>query len=370
MNDNVREDARILIVDDTPQNTQILGTILLKEGYKINVARNGKHAIEVIEKILPDLILLDIMMPEMDGFETCKLLKSSAKTKDIPIIFLTARTDTEDIVKGFELGAVDYVTKPFNSTELLMRVRTHLELKFTKQTIETVSNERKELLHVLCHDLANPFNAMISVLSIAKDYSKFDSYKKDLCSAAKSGIDIIKLVRDMRSIEEKGMELTNTSILYSIAQSYFLLNNMFSQKNIELEVKIAEDIEVIAEHSSFINSVLNNIFTNAIKFSHPDSKIIVDSEKKGKFAHISIKDFGIGMSRNMLENLFNIKRNNSRPGTSGEEGTGFGMPIIEKFIKAYGGEIEVFSKDESSNTEDHGTEVRFKLKLSEPEKNI
>ncbi|QTA81779.1 Two component system response regulator/histidine kinase [Desulfonema limicola] len=362
---NIEKDARILIVDDTPQNTQILGTILLKEGYKINVARNGRHALDVIEKILPDIILLDVMMPELDGFETCKILKASQKTKEIPVIFLTARTDTEDLVQGFDLGAVDYVTKPFNSTELLMRVRTHLELKLSREMIETVSNERKELLHVLCHDLANPFNAMISVLNIAEDYSKFDSYKKDLLSAAKSGTEIIKLVRDMRSLEEKKLNLINTSLLYSIAQSYFLLGSLFSKKNIELEVNIDEDIEIIAEHSSFINSVLNNIFTNAIKFSYPDSKIVVNAEKKGRYAYISIRDFGIGISENMLANLFNISKNNSRTGTSGEIGTGFGMPIIKKFINAYGGEIEVFSQDEALNTGSHGTEVKLKLQLGE-----
>ena len=127
MNNNIIENARILIVDDTPQNTQILGTILIKQGYRINVARNGKHALEVIEKILPDLILLDIMMPELDGFATCKALKSSHKTKEIPIIFLTAKTDTEDIVKGFDLGAVDYVTKPVDETLFRKRVSGVIE---------------------------------------------------------------------------------------------------------------------------------------------------------------------------------------------------------------------------------------------------
>ncbi|MDM8536642.1 hybrid sensor histidine kinase/response regulator [Desulfobacterales bacterium HSG17] len=365
MSSHIETDARILIVDDTPQNTQILGTILLKEGYKINVARNGRHALDVIEKILPDIILLDVMMPDLDGFETCKILKSSLKTKNIPIIFLTARTDTEDIIKGFDLGAVDYVTKPFNSTELLMRVRTHLDLKFSKEMIEKVSNEQKELLHVLCHDLANPFNAMISVMSVAEDHSKFDSYKKDLLSAAKSGIDIIKLVRDMRSLEDKKLNLINTSMLYSIAQSFFLLGSLFTKKNIELVINIDEDIEVIAEHSSFINSVLNNIFTNAIKFSYPNSKIIVSAEKKDQYAYLCIRDFGIGISENMVKNLFNISKNNSRPGTVGEEGTGFGMPIIKKFLRAYGGDIEIISTDESLNTGNHGTDVKLKLRIGE-----
>lgn len=133
MRKNQKESPRILIVDDTPRNIQLLGN-LLKEDYQINVANTGKKAIEMIKKIPPDLILLDVMMPEMDGFETCRILKMDQTYKDIPIIFLTARSQTEDIVKGFESGGVDYVTKPFNSLELKIRVKTHIDLR--KKTIK------------------------------------------------------------------------------------------------------------------------------------------------------------------------------------------------------------------------------------------
>ena len=122
------KDACILIVDDTIKNLQLLGTILEQEGYQINVAQNGVQALDIAEKVHPDLILLDVMMPKMDGLEACKLLKEKDGLADIPVVFLTARTETGDIVKGFELGAVDYVTKPFNATELLVRVRTHLSV--------------------------------------------------------------------------------------------------------------------------------------------------------------------------------------------------------------------------------------------------
>ena len=134
--------GRILIVDDTLKNIQILGTILRKEEYQINVAQNGLQAIKMAETVIPDLILLDVMMPELDGFETCKRLKTASDTKDIPVIFLTAKTETEDIVKGFELGAVDYVTKPFNATELLVRVRTHLTLRNLQKDLEQRVKDR------------------------------------------------------------------------------------------------------------------------------------------------------------------------------------------------------------------------------------
>src|SRR6201988_3677195 len=131
--------ARILIIDDAPANIQTLSTILKERGYNLNIATNGRQGLDVLERIRPDLILLDIMMPEMDGFETCRRIKASTAWREIPIIFLTAKTDTADIVRGFELGAVDYVAKPFNAHELLARVNTHL-------TIDCLHRENERLL--------------------------------------------------------------------------------------------------------------------------------------------------------------------------------------------------------------------------------
>ena len=126
---------RILVVDDTPANIQTLAAILKQEGYQISVATNGKQALDVVGRLSPDLILLDVMMPEMDGFETCRRLKASESSRQIPVIFLTAKTETTDIVQGFELGAVDYVAKPFNTHELLARVNTHLTMDELRRSL-------------------------------------------------------------------------------------------------------------------------------------------------------------------------------------------------------------------------------------------
>ncbi len=139
--------SRILIVDDTVKNIQVLGTVLKEEGYQINVAQNGQQALDVVGKVHPDLILLDVMMPVMDGFEACKQLKENPETEEIPIIFLTAKVETDDVVKGFELGAVDYVTKPFNTIELLTRVNTHLTVYHLQQELEHLVEKRTAQLH-------------------------------------------------------------------------------------------------------------------------------------------------------------------------------------------------------------------------------
>jgi len=131
-NDQVLSETKapvILIVEDTSITLKVITTILSKEGYKIETAMNGKQALDIVRKVLPDVILLDIVMPEMDGYEVCRILKESPETMDVPVIFITVKDETENMLKGFETGAVDYVTKPFNSAELLARVRTHVELK-------------------------------------------------------------------------------------------------------------------------------------------------------------------------------------------------------------------------------------------------
>ncbi len=182
------QNARILIVDDLPKNIQVLGTILKREGYRINVARNGLEALDVAGKVPLDLILLDVMMPRMDGWETCEKLKQSPETKDIPIVFLTARTDTEAIVRGFNAGGVDYVSKPFNTSELLARIHTHIDLwQKTRQLrdlaendgLTMIANRRRfdtflELEWRRCMRTDNPLSLILIDIDYFKAYN--DSY--------------------------------------------------------------------------------------------------------------------------------------------------------------------------------------------------
>ncbi len=136
----------ILIVDDTLKNLQVSGNLLKRENYQISVATGGNQALKMLEEITPDLILLDIMMPDINGFEVCKKIKESPATKEIPVIFLTAKNEPEDIVEGFKTGAVDYVAKPFISTELIARVRTHVELKTARDTQKQLVADLKKAL--------------------------------------------------------------------------------------------------------------------------------------------------------------------------------------------------------------------------------
>ncbi len=188
-----KEQPLVLIVDDVAKNLQVLGTILSKEEYRIAAANNGEQAIAVANDTLPDLILLDVLMPDLNGYETCTKLKSIPKTKEIPVIFLTAKIESEDMIKGFKAGAVDYITKPFNSFELLARVKTHVELKISKDLL----NEQNELLQKLSitDRMTGLYNHQYIIDNLSKRIAESKRYKQPL-SVAMMDIDFFKKVND------------------------------------------------------------------------------------------------------------------------------------------------------------------------------
>lgn len=353
----------ILIVDDTPRNIQVLGTVLHGQDYQIAVSSNGTDAIERAKKIIPDLILLDIMMPGMDGFEVCLKLKQVPETKDIPVIFLTAKRETEDVVKGFECGAVDYITKPFNPVELFARVKNHINLKKSEEIIARQSLERQELLHVLCHDLINPLGAVAGLLEFCNDLDSFNEIKPLIGNSIDNSLEVIDLVRKMLAINEGKMqlELEQLNLSQAIAKAAAIIAPRLEKKKILVENNIHEDIVVIAEQTSFINSVLNNLLNNAVKFSYPGSKIIADAVRNGEKTELTIRDYGIGIPENLRQEIFNINKPTSRKGTEGETGTGFGMPLVKRFIEEYGGTIDIDSNEESDENNDHGTTIKITL---------
>lgn len=183
----------ILIVDDTVKNLQVLGSILKAENYKIAIASNGNQAILTANEIKPDLILLDVMMPELDGFETCKKLKSFPEVKEVPVIFLTAKVETEDIIEGFKAGAVDYITKPFNSYELKARVKTHIELKISRDLLEQKNAILKKLS--ITDGLTGLFNHRYTTDALSRFIEENIRYKEPL-SISMLDIDNFKKVND------------------------------------------------------------------------------------------------------------------------------------------------------------------------------
>ncbi len=353
----------LLIVDDNQSNAQSLANIL--QDYVLSFAKTAKQALAIVQSQSFDLILIDMEVPKQEDFEVCMQLHQLSETKAIPVVFLAEQSNVDDIVKGLEAGAMDYVLKPFNVLELLARVKNQLKLKSNQDALTRTNHEQKELLHVLCHDLVNILGGVFSISEVL-DCDHVDKYRDMLLFSASHGLQVIELVRQMRVLQEYPLTLHAVNLAQAINDSRSLLQDKLKAKMINLGIHCASDISVMADYTSLVNSVLNNLLTNAIKFSYEKSTITVQVTIKDAKAILVIQDSGIGMPEKLIEGLFEMGKSCSRIGTAGERGTGFGMPLVKKFVLAYGGEISVFSKDKKVYPEEHGTAITVILPLASP----
>jgi CheY-like chemotaxis protein len=353
----------LLLVDDTPANIDVLVGILGSD-YNLKIANRGAKALQICASGQPvDLVLLDVMMPEMDGYEVCRRLRSDPATRDLPIIFLTAKTETEDVVLGFELGANDYVPKPFRPPELLARVRTQLALREQRREIARKNGELTEMVHILCHDIANHFAVAKLALEIAELQPRPDvpQLLARLTTAVRNGIALTTVVRELRRAEDKSVRLIPVSLRAAVVESIELVEDRLRAKEIVPRVSVP-DIDVMAEPGALVGSVLVNLLVNAAKFSRPGSALEVQGEIDGDRVRLRLRDHGIGIPADMLQDLFEVTKSTSRPGTAGEKGTGFGMPLVKKFVDLFGGSIRVQSRDEALHPDDSGTEFTIEFR--------
>lgn len=346
----------VLIVDDTAENIQVLGKILKGLSCNIAVAKEGKTALSIAQTKVPDLILLDVMMPGMSGFEVCQELKFNKITKDIPVIFLTALADTKDIIKGFRLGAVDYVVKPFIAEELLARVTTHLAMSEDRMTIMEQKTKLQNLIHMLCHDVGNPTHAIITVLDMLKSEQLDLEESVELIDESAHRIhNLLNVIKQFMAVKSKGLDTSSVDLFLAVDDAVKGVRFRLDEKEMDIIVNMDEDIHVWAEESTLIHSVLVNIFTNAIKFSKNGAKIWVECIDSQDQTELIIKDKGVGIPETILSKLFDVDACTSRAGTAGETGTGFGMPLVKQLMSTYGGELNV----NSSINQPSGTEVHL-----------
>lgn len=353
----------ILIVEDTPANIEVVSSFL-SDQYQIRVATNGQRAIEICRgSITIDLILLDIMMPQMDGYEVCRILKKDPKTSEIPVIFLTGKDDSESLVRGFETGACDYLTKPFKPSELMARVHTHLTLNAQKKEIGKKNLQLNQLIRVMSHDLSNHLSVINMGLELTE--ANADPYWDRIKLAAHNSMDIICLVREMSTIQKGGITLHSVDLHAAVTESETLVETKLREKNLSVDNSLEPGIQVRAEKRSLVNSVLNNLFTNSIKFSERDGTIEIRGRLDEDRYIMEFVDHGIGIPDSILAKIFDFGKAISRKGTAGEPGTGFGMANMKLFMEKYGAEIEVESFDIQKYPENHGTTIRLSFLVPE-----
>ncbi len=361
--------ALILIVDDVSRNLQVLGSFLRDANFDVSATTNGKHALEIAADIIPDLVLLDIMMPDMDGFETCRRLKADEKTRDIPIIFLTAKTSEQDIILGFELGAVDYVTKPFQRQELLERVKVHVELRRTRLELSQSLLEKDKLFSIIAHDLRGPLGSFMSISEyLAENFSEIDLSEvqplfREMRQTSKSVYTLLENLLEWSRIQLGTIPYKPSPFnLFKVAGNVeAIVHSQLHNKELTLENLIPADLIVNGDHQ-MISTVLRNLVSNAIKYTPRGGRIYMEAEPNNMTSRVTVfvKDTGLGMSEAMREAIVTGTQLNSTPGTEKEKGTGLGMMLCREMILRHGQSLDV----ESAIGE--GSTFSFTLEMLDP----
>ena len=355
----------ILAVDDNPENLGLLFDYLDLAGFTVLLVQESPNAATHAEKHLPDLILLDVMMPGLNGFEVCRRLKENPATRDIPVIFMTALTDLDDKVKGFEVGGVDYVTKPIQYKEVLARVKTHMTIRKLQKQLEE-KNKRLErqgeelkglnaskdrFFSILSHDLRAPFTGLCGMTDIMLEY--FDDYqpseiKESLQKFKKTTDNLYSLIENLLTwsgIQSGKIDFMPQlfPLLGQVTNVLQLFNSNAEQKQIRLENRLGSEYPVYAD-VKMLDTVLRNLVSNALKFTHPEGSISVSAVPEDTMLKISVIDTGIGIDPKYQERLFRIDAEFKRPGTANERGTGLGLVLCKEFVEQHGGRLWVESE--------------------------
>ncbi|VXD18996.1 Response Regulator Receiver Signal Transduction Histidine Kinase [Planktothrix serta PCC 8927] len=373
-------DQLILIVDDNPTNLKILSQTLTSAGFQLAVATNGEEALEEVMEELPELILLDVKMPKIDGFETCCRLKANPKTQDIPVIFMTALSETIDKVKGLSLGAVDYITKPFDEQDVLARVRVHLRLRTAQKQI--IAQEKLASLGTItagvAHELRNPLNFVINYAQSSIDSLNelfLNIHKNSQLETQEILTQLQDVITDSQAIYEHGeracriiesmMQLARSepgeyqciNLNAILDQAIKLAYHSFRVKHrdfmITINTKFDPDLEVIEVivsdlHRAFINIIDNSCYALYLKTQEdrnpaenfsPTLSLI--TKNQGSNIEIKIYDNGMGIKPELISDVFTPFFTTKPPG----QGTGLGLSLTHDIIVLqHGGTIQVDSQ--------------------------
>jgi two-component system sensor histidine kinase/response regulator len=343
--------TRILVVDDITKNLQVVGTMLRTAGYEVMPTTSGSQALERVRVQAPDLILLDLMMPEMDGIEVCRRLKGEASTAEIPVIFLTASNEMEHLVKGFESGAVDYVTKPFNPPELLARVRTHIELRLARERLREMNEEKNEFMGIAAHDLRNPLNVVKGYVEMMREEPALSLQERTelldrIHDTTKRMIEMVQNLLDANRMErgELKLDLTFMDLTGPINAVIEAQRPRAAAKQQTLCLENASAPLNALVDPSVIVQVLENLVSNAIKYSPPGKRIQVRLFKADGAVRCEVQDEGPGLSAEDQKKLFGKFARLSAKPTGGEPSTGLGLSIVKKMVEAMNGKVRCESE--------------------------
>lgn len=359
------EDFTILAVDDIATNIMLLKAVLSRAKYKIVTASGGIEALEKVAAVNPDLILLDIMMPDLDGYEVLKRLKADPAHDDIPVIFLTALHNPEDIVKGFKYGASDYISKPFNHEELITRVTHHIYLAAAQRTILQQRDElqatveaRDKMYSVIAHDLRSPIGTLKMVFNMLSINITPEQIGEDNYEMISMGNNITEstfmLLDNLLKWTKSQIGRMNTVFQEVDISEVVLFASKMSDlvaqvKNVEVEYEIPGPIKVHCD-VDMVKTIMRNLMSNAIKYSQEGGRIVISIRETPTHAEISVRDFGIGIKEEDIPKLLNPEIHHTTYGTKNEEGSGLGLQLVQDLTRRNGGSLTVESKEGEGST--------------------
>ncbi len=338
---------KVLVVDDDRINIRILNGILRQEGYELCEANSGEQALEVYASSLPDLVLLDVMLPGINGFETSRQLKKRYSDKCAPIIFITAKSQSDDVVEGFNAGGVDYLPKPFQPKEVAVRIRTHLQNRLLVDQLSKANAAKNRFLGMAAHDLRNPLASIRGLAEFLNDgtVGQLTPDQLDLVrtihGASQSMLSLVNELLDVATIESGQLQILPRpgNLASLITKSVYLANIEAAKKRTQIDFTPPATSSQSTFDPEKIKQVVDNLLSNAVKYSPPGSTVTVEfAQSPGQLA-FSVKDQGPGIPDNERDRLFkDFSRLSAKP-TGGEKSTGLGLAICRKIIDAHGGDI-------------------------------
>jgi signal transduction histidine kinase len=368
----------IMVVDDNPENLGMLFTYLDHAGFTVLLVQDGENALKQSKKTPPDIVLLDILMPGMDGFEVCRRLKQDDVTRDIPVIFITALTDTTDKLKGFRAGGVDYITKPFHHEEVTARLTTHLTLRRLQQELkeknlqleeknillddknlqlQAANASKNQFFSILAHDLRSPLTGLSGMISLMSEgigtfsMTKLKELLKKSQYVCESFTALLENLLTWARLQCDTFECCPQPVdIKTVARvNVALLTPQAEQKQIVLHNDIADSYMVHADFE-MANTVVRNLLSNSIKFTQPGGEVTLSVKPETQHLTILVSDTGIGIEAQHLPKLFRIDTKFTRLGTAQERGTGLGLVLCKEFVERNGGRIWVESGQNKGTT--------------------